>query len=323
RSNASLSSASGPEQQQQKDPASPRGRPRGWSLPRQRSRSASKARSDADDSKSTASGASGATSLATASAKRQNSGSTHRLRSAAVRSTDDLPSLPPRNSGGSSAWTPPAPAGSRFEVFLAHDAGGASGTSPFSSSATHDGLEPADDPRELRLDVGDRVVVLAWREDGWCYGRREAGSADDASPSAAGGRRRLRSGSSGSRRLSLRRLSTGGGGGAARSKGKERADGPLAAAAASTALPEDEYGIELGALERRGGGGVGATGWFPVVCVVPPSEYLLREKVEDVTAEEALHWVRDRDRREIAAALGGSGNGHGNGHGNGNAVWIA
>ncbi|KAJ3208644.1 hypothetical protein HDU67_006613 [Dinochytrium kinnereticum] len=109
--------------------------------------------------------------------------------------------LPPRNAGGSSRWSPPAPRGARFPVTIPHVpplpidlldrrkhlrvqrlhddedddslSRGRTGRPPRDDDSTLLLMEGED---ELPLRVGDAVIVYEWREDGWCFGRREDGS---------------------------------------------------------------------------------------------------------------------------------------------------
>ncbi|KAI9360378.1 hypothetical protein DFJ73DRAFT_815476 [Zopfochytrium polystomum] len=219
-----------------------------------------------------------------------------------MKSTNDLPSLPPRNTGGSSSWSPPAPTGTKFLAHLGHDGtdlfsnqdsrvSGRVSVSSDSSSGSPDG-NPEDDSNELTLAAGDSVVVLAWREDGWCYGRREAAAA----PASNNGKRPRRQTSN--RRISLPPSTPTSPTAASNGKGKSpyvgdpalfrQADG-----GADPLTPSSPALTSASSMSNLAGGrNPVELGWFPIVCIVPPETYVTRERVEDVSVEEARTWMK-------------------------------
>ncbi|KAJ3414120.1 hypothetical protein HDV05_007064 [Chytridiales sp. JEL 0842] len=217
---------------------------------------------------------------------------------------------PPRFSGGSSKWTPPAPVGTRFPVTipfdpydpalypllismfepLMHNQNGRGGNKPLPI---------------LDLMAGDCVWIKEWHEDGWCYGRREAG--------VLRMRERVKA-EQDKRDAELKeRIAKQNG------KKKDKGKGKEGVGSSSQQNVLDAFGVktvgnfgDASSLNRASEGSeatlVGVSvdkpyvteGWFPQACITPLWAFKDRhvERMKDVTVKDAWKWLVKKDKGE-------------------------
>ncbi|KAJ3317998.1 hypothetical protein HDU76_000985 [Blyttiomyces sp. JEL0837] len=236
-----------------------------------------------------------------------NSSTSSKYRKQQQQSSPQLPlptlqTLPPRNAGGPSSWSPPAPTGARFPVYLAHIPDYYEDYGYYSYGAAVPRRQESKDEREMVVHPGDAVVVMEWREDGWCRGIREdrpggwvsmgLGNVSGALEVNRGrGLKRSGSGQSHNSRRSGSAGSSYSNGSSVSNAGNGKGKGKANAAGV------DDFSYK-GSNE----------GWFPIVCIAPPASWMTVEKLEDVSVEKALRW------QENQMGVKEFGHGHGNQH---------
>jgi hypothetical protein len=234
---------------------------------------------------------------------------------------------PPRFAGNSSKWCPPAPPGTRFPVTIPFD--------PYdpnlyvcliSQFEKTDSLGRPKSPPVLDLMAGDCVWVMEWCEDGWCYGKREAGVYRI--------KEKLKDEQERKDREMKEKLAAKNGGNGTFGKGKEKVSGGRDEEDVLQAFGVKTYGNS--AAESKFSTSTSnfapsepwtdpcelvsplpvdlpkpniSEGWFPQACITPLAAFKDRhvESVKGVSTEQALEWVNNKDKREQGLKVGDRG----------------